>query len=135
MLLGNLRQQLYEEKEQLRKARSKRRHSTNRRKSKEERNSHGGDATDVSLKLMNDALRDMCRSFKSIEQPFLQDPRADKDLDNPYDYDWPERAYYRCDLYHRFMWVNRKSNVVNLLQSVTRIQTRRMAQELADNAL
>jgi hypothetical protein len=53
--LGNLRQELYEEKEALKRARSR---------------PHG-----YSLKILDDSIKDLLREFRRIERPFLAPSR------------------------------------------------------------
>lgn len=172
--LSNLRFELYEEREALRKARSRRRrihnpsspspsppapsriHERDRSRSRPGlRGGAGGgekqryrtrvsaDArSDDYLRVAAQTIKDLIRDFKRLERPFLTDypyPRGldpgydpnDEDLEAKTHVDTAENPgrYYRCDFPHRFIWLKRKSDVVNLASKVARVQITRIERE------
>ncbi|KAF5497090.1 hypothetical protein CGCS363_v008936 [Colletotrichum siamense] len=158
--LGNLRQQLCEEREALR-------HQTKeiRGKSKlRQKISHIGEKNanaearraleyaEKTLPLHYMTLRDLWRTFKELERPFLvaSGHRAEaihngaswgeNDLDEKVRSDFEKHgemgsfadwsALYKCDFAHRFIWWQVKDSVKKLGDEVMRVMARRTEREV-----
>jgi len=104
------------------------------------------------LRVMRVTIRDLIKSFRAIEQPFLkpehqqqqQDPHyPEKPSHNypPSDDDSPHvshmqstnrlgHEYRNCGFKERWLWVRRKADVQNLASVLSRVETRRTAHEV-----
>ncbi|ORY71490.1 uncharacterized protein BCR38DRAFT_479983 [Pseudomassariella vexata] len=155
--LGNLRQQICEEREALQHQTSHSRH----------RHRFGYSTaaeilplaySDQTLALHYMTLRDLWIQFKGLERPFLvaSDMRAEAihrgdlwcedDFDDEkvrYDIerhgeagsfaDW--KSLYRCDFVHRFIWWQSKEDVKKLADMVQKVMLRRMEREVTQTRL
>ncbi|WYZ45898.1 hypothetical protein EsH8_IX_000123 [Colletotrichum jinshuiense] len=158
--LGNLRQQLCEEREALR-------HQTREIRTKSKLRQHiihmsdkvAGDEArkalayaEQTLPLHYLTLRDLWRNFKELERPFLvaSGHRAEAihngaawgetDLDEKVRADFERHgesgsfadwsALYKCDFAHRFIWWQVKEDVIKLSNEVMRIMARRTEREV-----
>lgn len=112
--LSTLRQGLYEEREFLRR----------RRRQKGGRRSgiyHEGG----SARVMHDAVRDLIRTFKILEHPFLLPPHEGREKDLEWSFDATQQRY-NCGLGHRILWLRVKGRVDDIAVRLQRIQTRRI---------
>jgi hypothetical protein len=117
---STLRQGLYEEREYLRwKRKQKGGHSKGLYY-------EGGPA-----RIMNDAVKDLIRSFKKLERPFLAAPHAGQEKDLEWSFDATQHQY-NCDLVHRIHWLRVKGDVDTIAVRLNRIQTRRIESMVED---
>jgi hypothetical protein len=128
--LSTLRQGLYEEREYLKRTRRNRESSSNRHISK----SNGIYSDGGPTKVINDAVKDLIREFKSYEHPFLESPHTGREKELEWSYDATQHSY-RCDLPHRLMWLRVKGHVNTIAVRLQRMQTRRIAVEVTENHL
>lgn len=147
--LTNLKQNLYEEKYHLKRARKIRSRRRSRsvptaggrgEKGRFERE-HGEEERDATLRAMSIALKHMIRTFKTLERPFLLDPddrgrrksfRGDDafysdeewrdDMTNVYFH--PE--YKQCGFRERLIWLKTKGSVEAMSESLSRLTIRRI---------
>ena len=119
--LTNLRYELYEEQDYVRKVR-KMRHSDLRREGLRMNKSY---APGESLRAISDSVREMFREFKHLEAPFLAEAPGDARHMGPH-------YYYRCDLAHRIIWLSTRGHINTLSQRLEHLQTRRIAHELTE---
>ncbi|KAF2493958.1 hypothetical protein BU16DRAFT_60559 [Lophium mytilinum] len=145
--LSNLKQGLYEERTHLRRARRRERRKSAGSRTREKEagirsfTGHSQDE-DVALRVMREAIKHMIRQFRNLERPFLRDSagvaREEKGYADEDEVEWPD--YYRndykeCGFRERFVWLRRKNDVVTLLASLSRVETRRIAKEVGDVAM
>lgn len=99
------------------------------------------ESEDVTLRVMNDAVKNMIREFRQLERPFLN-PRGEVSDEKGYldedEIEWPD--YYRtnhrrCGLRERVMWLRTRSGVVRLLEALNKLVTRRIAKEVGKIAM
>ncbi|KAI9751554.1 MAG: hypothetical protein M4579_006009 [Chaenotheca gracillima] len=148
--LVTVKQELYEEREYLRRARRRERAELLRssRSPSRVRGNGGGrlartmTGTDggAPVKAMSDSLRRLCREFRELERPFLSNP--DRQQDEGDDFDDVEKyptqrpgSEYACqsmDVRRRISWTWRKGQAVEMLRTLTRMQTRRITREVSD---
>ncbi|MCJ1235571.1 hypothetical protein MMC14_003542 [Varicellaria rhodocarpa] len=138
--LDNLRQELFELGEDLRRAR--RRHHSRRSQGDGEKDLFTTKASRRSvetgaLRVLSDSLKHVTRDFHRLERPFLDDAdggggRADIDPDihTPWSHYNLRVRYCDMDLGHRIAWLQRRGKVVALAERVNRMQTRRIACEV-----
>lgn len=168
-LLGNLKQGLYEERAHLRKVRrwQRRRGSfqgsprggpdeKHRRRSEHwygDGHSYHGYYPDMkdlhdddqSTRVMREAVRNMIRDFRALEQPFLRDDVESRFRDPhvrngegyaPSDDEEYYKTEYRTTGYReRWLWLNRKGAVVDMMSQLSRLETRRIAKEVGEACL
>ena len=157
---ANLKSSLHEERELLRrtaKYRYRRRsHSGKRNRSRSGRHKADGLAESAMLfqdpsegvaqwRVMNDTVKRLCRQFHEIEKPFLNDAAVKKagteDEDEEKGRRWRDddreyviggyiNDYSDMTVNHRILWLWKKSQVVEIRDSLTRLQVRRTAQEM-----
>lgn len=118
--LGNLRSELYGEREYFKIA-TKSARSRSRSNPREYVNCG-------PLKILNDAVKELMHDFKRLETPFLENPAEEEQRD----VEKSERVSFRAsyapfDFKHRFIWLQVKKDVVSLADQVIRIQARRIA--------
>lgn len=118
--LSTLRQGLYEEREYL----------------KRKRRQKGGNKDGIYYKsgpvrIMNDAIKDLIRSFKILEHPFLVAPHPGREKDLEWSFDATQHQY-KCDLTHRILWLRMKSEIDTIADKLQRIQTRRIESVVED---
>jgi len=122
--LSMLRQSLYEEREFLkRKSRKSNRHIS---KSKSLYDQGG------PTKVINDAVKDLIREFKSYESPFLVTPHSGREKELEWSFDATQQ-YYKCDFGHRLLWLRVKGSVNTIAVRLQRVQTRRIAVEVTES--
>lgn len=158
--LSNLRTQLYEERASLRSLRRHNKdwgHTGHRGKA----GARGIRLDDRTIKSMQESIRHLLRRFKALEQPFLEGNNAasrrrpshdpygresgrwsDDDLKAPAqnarqavddaDEDWPGNPYCDITLVKRFAWLRRRTEAIALLESLSRVQTRRIARQVGE---
>ena len=147
-ILGNIRQEISEERAALR------RKMRSLRASKRNSNNIAGQTlTEQTLRLHHVTMRDIWREFRRLERPFLVSGgfRAEQirkghlwgenDLDENVRKEYEKfgedssenwTAYYKCDLSHRFIWWQSKSEVMKLADMISRIIMRRISREVDD---
>ena len=118
--LSTLRQGLYEEREFLK---WKRRQKGGGKKGLYY---EGGPA-----RIMNDAIKDLIRSFKILEHPFLVAPHSGMEKDLEWSFDATQHQY-KCDLAHRILWLRVKNKIDSIAIRLQRIQTRRIESMVED---
>ncbi|TVY22505.1 hypothetical protein LHYA1_G009042, partial [Lachnellula hyalina] len=123
---STLRQGLYEEREYLKQVR-RRREGSRVRDSKTKSLYYEGGPT----KVMNNALKDLIHDFKNYEYPFLISPHDGLEKELEWSYDATQQAY-RCDLWHRVLWLRNKGGVNRIANNLQRLQTRRIAVEATE---
>jgi hypothetical protein len=127
-ILSTLRQGLYEEREYLKQTR--RLHSTSKSK-------HASTTTAAlyssggPTRVINDAVKDLIREFKSYEEPFLITEHSGREKELEWSFDATQR-HYRCDLPHRLMWLRVKRRVIDIAVRLQRVQTRKIAVEVTE---
>lgn len=120
-LLPSLKQALYEERDHLRRVRRRCR----------------GYYEDGAMDLLYSGVKGMIRDFKRLEAPFLV-PARDGDEKAAYALDAEEpRDYYNTNYRHitlreRFIWVRERGGFIELSESLSRVQTRRIARQTTD---
>ena len=150
LVLSNLKSALYEERELTRRAahESHRIHG-GRRIRQQARSSSGrrGDEVDAAwivdaraARVFADTVKEICKQFKSIEAPFLR-PDLDLGKGNEHfsggrEYGIAEFGGFQGDyeavsIYHRFRWLRKKGQCIDLLDTLQRLQTRRIGLEVA----
>ncbi|KAF2032990.1 hypothetical protein EK21DRAFT_59709 [Setomelanomma holmii] len=116
---------------------------------------------DEALRVMRVTVRDLIRSFREIEQPFLKPEYQNQDSTHwstaPAQSYYPEKAsqyphsdddspqashmnatnrlgheYRNCGFKERWLWVKRKASVTNLSTVLARVETRRTAHEMGE---
>ncbi|KAI9847340.1 MAG: hypothetical protein M1838_000924 [Thelocarpon superellum] len=129
--LSNLRYELTEEREYLRRARKLHHTDVRRVGTKTHRIYVHGE----TLRAINASVKDMLREFREMENPFLLYPHPkeeDSDVDLALD---PHRPLYRCDLYRRVLWLNKRPKVTALSDRLEHLQVRRIAKEVTTTHL
>lgn len=101
---------------------------------------------------MSTAIKHMCEQFKELERPFLKDAakkssRRPKDMwaedglgyssgglgeDEGIDYLYSMSRYKECGLKQRFLWLKSKSSLIHLVESLNRIEVRRIGMQMAE---
>ncbi len=81
--------------------------------------------------MMNDALKDLIRQFKSYEEPFLITRHRGREKELEWSFDATQQQY-RCDLPHRLLWLRSKGSVQSIAVRLNWIQTRRIAVEVTE---
>ncbi|MCJ1377174.1 hypothetical protein MMC17_000266 [Xylographa soralifera] len=123
---GNLRQELWELREDLRKA-SKR----NRPRRGSDNKGSRSSLESGSLRVLQDTVKRIQREFRELERPFLLDPeRDDPDIDSAWAHYNLRTNYCDMDISHRIRWLRSKSRIVNMAQKVSRIMVRRINVEV-----
>ncbi|KIW03228.1 hypothetical protein, variant 1 [Verruconis gallopava] len=154
-MLTNLRQALYEERANLRRARQqvKRRRRSAAAKGEGLGGRREGLTPDDALGAMSNAVKDMIRAFKQVEKPFLVDGldeprrrRGDRESwaddaagyssggigeDEHADYLYARSRYRKCTIKQRFLWLRYKSKALGLLDAIMRIEVRRIGTSMA----
>ena len=130
LYLVNIEQELYEEKDCLRK--SRRQHNSGV--------GGGGKASRTHVdpqpeRVLNDTVKALIREFKGLERPYLQDYAVDRDMDMDRVDDSLRSDYKDMDLGRRIIWLRSKSNVLQLAERVERVHMRRIARETTDALL
>ena len=125
----NLRQELYELREDLRRTRKR-----HKQEDKHEPKSSKSSMETGSLRVLNDTVKHLQRDFKRLERPFLQETRDDDgDIDSAWTHYTVYTAkinYCNMDLRRRITWLRSKSEANSIAERVNRIQTRRIASEI-----
>lgn len=123
--LSTLRQSLYEEREYLKR---KRRH---------ERGSHSDEKARMlyneggPTKVITDAVKDLIRDFKRYEAPFLETGRGGREKELEWSFDATQQRY-KCDFFHRVLWLRSKNGVESIAEKLDKIQVRRIAVETTE---
>lgn len=129
LVLSNIRQTLYEEKQQLR--REKRHHRSDSRSMSRKR----AEEDDGRLKLLRVTMRNVVREFKRLEKPFLADPDQDTGIELDYSSGDFSPRYCTVDVRHRLTWLRTKGNILSLSETLQRLQTRRIARDVNEAVL
>lgn len=108
-----------------------------------------------ALQVMRITVRDLIKSFRQIERPFLKPEYHNQasaqwsKSDSPYG---PEKSpyfsedeisdlhatnrlgneYKKCGVKERWLWVKRKASVINLSEVLNRVEVRRTAHEVGE---
>ena len=127
-LFDNLRQELYELREALKKARKK--HKRDKDESKEYQEDRS------PLRVLYDTVKHLSTNFRALERPFLErsrEPFEEDDCDSA----WTHYAVYTAkieycnmDLSRRIVWLRSRSKVIDIANRVNGIQIRRIGHEL-----
>ncbi|KAI9705104.1 MAG: hypothetical protein M1836_006887 [Candelina mexicana] len=129
--LSLLRQELYEERDHLRRHRRRYHHD-------DEVLRADGDISKIDekvlmhvgmLRVLSDTVRDLIREFKGIERFFLMGGERERELGEG---GVPVQPAYRCDLVGRVRWWKYKGKVEELAVRLNRLQTRRIAREVGE---
>jgi len=89
-------------------------------------------------RLLEATARKLCRDFRDLERPFLNDSPDNKESGSrekewdEYTHGGFENDYRRMTFYHRFTWLRCKDNFENLSRQLERLQIRRIERELTD---
>ena len=125
----NVRQELYELREDLRRTRKR-----HKQEDKAESKSSKSSMESGSLRVLNDTVKHLQRDFKRLERPFLLVNRDDdRDVDSPWTHYTVYTArinYCNMDLRRRVIWLRSKSEAISIVERIARIQTRRIASEI-----
>lgn len=143
-ILTSLRIELYEERNSLRQL---------RRHNKEFGHRHNNKGRvplkldDSTIRSMQESIRHLIRRFKTLEKPFLAENTAtgrrrrssytwddEKDVRGKDDDDDNLDPYQYCNmtLGKRFVWLRTRSKAVGLMDSLSRVQTRRIARQVGE---
>jgi len=139
--LSTLRQSLYEEREHLKYIRRRKVNpflnlkkaitSNHNDKKGSGEKSHGIYYDGGPLRVVNDAVKDLIRDFKILEAPFLMPLREGREKELEWSYDATQQ-YYRCDIWHRILWLRVKNRVERIAERLQQLQTRRIAAEVTE---
>lgn len=119
--MGNVKQGLYEERNHLRTVRRRIR----------------GQYDEGAFELLYVAIKHMLQEFKQLERPFVIDlsekseyalPLGDMD-------DYYNTNYRAVTLGERIIWLRTRGKVLSLAQSLSRVQTRRIARQTLDSSM
>ena len=124
--LDNLRQDIYELREDLKKANKRHRPRSNSEPKSGSRTSFETGA----LRVLNDTMKHLQREFVKLERPFLEEPRDNEDIDSPWMHYTARVSYCNMNLSQRFAWLRSRAEVIDMAQRVDRIQTRKIAHEM-----
>jgi hypothetical protein len=161
--LGNLKVQLYEERQSLRNLRRHNKEWGKRRRSK---GLPLPRLDDLTIRSMQDTLRHLSRRFKTLERPFLdqssvpgrrryrksfspnqrdtwdsekglrsQERALDKDPDDEDDPRTQGDVFCNITLGKRILWVRQRSDALAIMEAVSRLQTRRTARQVGEIAV
>lgn len=145
-MLTNLRQSLYEERSNLRKARLtlRRRRASAAGKGLHFGSDKEGLSPEDAITAMSGAVKNMIKTFKGYERPFLvkglEEPRRrrnDKEdglgyssgglgEDDHADYLYAVNRYRDCTFKQRLIWIRYKSKITGLMEAIMRIEVRRI---------
>ncbi|MCJ1353142.1 MAG: hypothetical protein MMC33_003127 [Icmadophila ericetorum] len=138
--LNNIRQELYELRSDLRRARKRQRataedyHSDGDLKKAAGGLGAGTRAVAIefgSLRVLSDTVRHLQKQFRELERPFLVAPRdGQEDVDNAWLHYTMRVDYCDMDLAHRLSWLRRKDAIIGLAQTISRIQVRLINEEV-----
>jgi hypothetical protein len=82
-------------------------------------------------KVLSNALKDLIHDFKNYERPFLLSTHTGHEKELEWSFDATQQAY-RCDLWHRMLWLRSKGGVNKIATNLQRMQTRRIAVEVTE---
>ncbi|KAL2065480.1 hypothetical protein VTL71DRAFT_3150 [Oculimacula yallundae] len=122
---STLRQSLYEEREYLKRKR-RREKGTGNGKGKELYNEGG------PTRVINDAVKDLIYDFKRYELPFLDTDHEGREKELEWSFDATQQQY-RCDFFHRLLWLRSKGGIESIAEKLQKIQTRRIAVETTES--
>ena len=128
-VLSVLRQGLYEEREYLKRKR-RRGESTSHQdphNSKIKNLYYEGGPTRV----INDAVKDLIKEFKEYEKSFLVTPHEGREKELEWSFDATQQ-YYKCDFWHRCLWLRARGHISNIANRLEKAQIRRIAQETTE---
>lgn len=126
-VLSVLRQGLYEEREYLKRKRRRGEGSQDYQGSKSKSLYYEGGPTRV----INDAVKDLIKEFKSYEKPFLVTPHEGREKELEWSFDATQQ-YYKCDFWHRVLWLRARGHISNIANRLEKAQIRRIAQEATE---
>lgn len=157
--LGNLKQGLYEERAHLRKVRRWQRRRTSfqggRRGGPDKADDywygHGyPDSKDLhyddqSTRVMREAIRNLIREFRELEEHFLRDD-VERRYRDPHvrngegyaqsdDEEYYKTEYRTTGFRERYLWLRKKGAVVDMMATLSRLETRRIAREVGEACL
>ncbi|KAH7317573.1 hypothetical protein BKA65DRAFT_104512 [Rhexocercosporidium sp. MPI-PUGE-AT-0058] len=124
---STLRQSLYEEREYLKRKR-RREKGTQEKDSKAKLLYNEGGST----KVINDAVKDLIYDFKRYEFPFLETHHTGREKELEWSFDATQQQY-KCDFFHRLLWLRSKGGIESIAEKLQKIQTRRIAVETTES--
>jgi hypothetical protein len=124
--LDNLRQEIFELREEVKKANRRQRPRGN-----SDPKSSGTSLETSSIRVLNVTIKHLQHEFKRLERPFMVTaPNEDGDMDSPWTHYHSKVNYQNMDLSHRIYWLRSKGEIVDMAQRVNRILTRKIAYEM-----
>lgn len=81
--------------------------------------------------MMNDAIKDLIKRFKQYERHFLVTPHEGREKELEWSFDYTSQ-HYKCDFWHRFLWLRSKGAIEDISVKLERMQTRRIAVEVTE---
>ncbi|KAK8187211.1 hypothetical protein HDK77DRAFT_281644 [Phyllosticta capitalensis] len=103
---------------------------------------------DTSTRVMREAIRHLIRDFRELERPFLRDDvemgrsqSHDPHVRNGEGYapsddeDYYKTEYRKAGFRERYLWLRKKGDVVEMMNTLARLETRRIAKEIGDACL
>ena len=76
-------------------------------------------------------MKDLIQEFKEYEAPFLVSPHEGREKELEWSFDATQQ-YYRCDFWHRMLWLRSKGGINVIADKLGKVQLRRIAQETTD---
>ncbi len=73
----------------------------------------------------------MIRDFKNYERPFLDTDHEGKEKELEWSFDATQQ-HYRCDFFHRLLWLRSKGGIESIADKLNKVQTRRIAVETTE---
>ncbi len=118
---------MYEEREYLKRKRRRGEVNHDSQVSKSKNIYYEGGPT----KIINDAVKDLIKEFKNYERPFLVSPHEGREKELEWSFDATQQ-YYRCDFWHRVLWLRSKGAIYTIAAKLEKVQVRRIAQDVTD---
>lgn len=84
-----------------------------------------------ATKVINDAVKDLIRDFKDYEMPFLDTDHEGREKELEWSFDATQQ-HYRCDFFHRLLWLRNKGGIESIADKLNKLQTRRIAVETTE---
>jgi len=82
-------------------------------------------------RVISDALKDLIRSFKEYEQPFLVTPHTGREKELEWSFDATQH-HYVVDFPRRVLWLRVKGRINDIADKLQRMQVRRTAVEVTE---
>ena len=84
--------------------------------------------------MINDAIKDLIKEFKEYEKPFLVTPHEGREKELEWSFDATQQ-YYKCDFWHRCLWLRARGHISNIANRLEKAQIRRIAQEATETQI